>query len=472
MESVKPQMDLGNIRDLFADIVGTRHVMGGDEIEPRYKSDLMGFYESKPDLLVRPGSTAEVAAVLRVCYDRTVPVSPIGGNSGLVGGTSCIGGVSMALDRMAKVEQVDWANMTMLVEAGVLLQSVQEQAGAHGAIFPVDFGARGSATIGGMIATNAGGNKVLRYGMMRDSVLGIEAVLADGTIVSGLRSTLKDNAGYDWKHLLIGSEGTLGIVTRAMLRLRPAASGMRTALLAVRDVAAATHILRTLEAKTVGGLVSFELMWADYYEQAIDARRVAGAPPLRTGYPLYAIVEIEADADDGGEDRFLAMLGSFMEEGLSADIIIASSERERAAIWEIRENIGEAMAAKRPFLGFDISVGLAQLAAFVSDVRRRLCTAVPEAEAFFYGHAGDGNLHIIVTGYRDDEAMARSIESHVYAVVADFKGSISAEHGIGLHKMPFLGQTRSREEIQLMRRLKLVMDPSNILNPGKVLGEP
>lgn len=461
-------LNVAQLADQFASIVGPGYVRVGSDIEERYKSDVMGFYASTPEILVRPGSTQEVSALMRILYEKSIPVSVIGGNSGCVGGTVSENGVAMALDRMNRVEDIDCASMTMQVEAGTLLQTVQEAAAAENAMFAVDLAARGSATIGGMIATNAGGNRVIRFGMMRESVLGIEVVLADGRVVTGLRTMLKDNAGYDWKQLLIGSEGTLGIVTRAVLRLRPASSDVRTALLALPDVKAATQILRRLEAKTVGSLVSFELMWGDFYEKAIAIRDTSNPPPLPTGYPLYAIVETLADEDDGGEDRFFILLGQLLEENLSQDIVIAKSERERASIWAMRENVGEAMESKGKFIGFDVSVNLARLSDFVDAIRAALAAEVPTAEAYFYGHAGDGNAHIAITGCNGDEVMAREIEDQVYGVVGKFGGSISAEHGVGLHKSPFLHHSRSPEEIDLMMLIKRTMDPRNILNPGKI----
>jgi FAD/FMN-containing dehydrogenase len=350
-----------------------------------------------------------------------------------------------------------------------VLQQLQEAAAAQGLLFAIDLGARGSATVGGVIATNAGGNRVVRWGMMRDMVIGLEMVLADGSIVSSLTKALKDNAGYNWKHLVIGSEGTLGVVTRAVLRLRAAPQTSQTALVAAASFEQAIRLMRRLEAGFSGRLSSFELMWEDFYGPMTEATLAARPRPLPVGHPFYALVEAMGDDPEADAAQFERVLAAALDEGLATDAVIARSERERQALWAIREDLQPGFAPLRPFFSYDVSMAVADMPAFVDRARSNLAAAFPAVQTRFYGHAGDGNLHAVLSVGAGDKETQRRMDEAVFDAVRAVKGSIAAEHGIGSSRAPYLGWTRSETEIALMRRLKAALDPQGIMNPGKVL---
>jgi FAD/FMN-containing dehydrogenase len=454
-------------------VVGPTNVFTGDAIESRYTTDILNKYHSHPVCVARPGNTGEVAEIVKIAARHRVPIVPLGGRTGVVGGGMTEGGVILSLERMNRVLEIDGDAMTMTVEAGAPLQAVQDAAEAEGFMIPLDLGARGSCTIGGSIATTAGGNRVLRWGMARDMVLGLEAVLADGSVVSSLGKFIKDNAGYRWKDLLCGSEGTLGVVTRAVLRMRPQPKSVQTAIVAMSGFDKAPRLLRRLEARFGGQLSSFELMWGEFYDYVSTAQEklFGRPPPVKTGYPLYAVVEsMGAHAERDGE-AFEDGLAEAQEEGLIEDAVIARSERERKNLWSVRDELAEPFKPLFPAIAFDVSLALKDMPAFVDQSRRDLTAAFPSTKTFFYGHAGDGNLHLIATLPPNDEETELAIERIVYGVVRNFRGSVSAEHGIGLMKREFIEHTRSPEELALMRSIKRALDPLNILNPGKILPE-
>lgn len=306
--------------------------------------------------------------------------------------------------------------------------------------------------------------------MTRDMVIGLEAVLADGSVICSLTKMLKDNAGYNWKHLLIGSEGTLGIITRAVLRLRPLPSTRQTALLALADFDACVRVLRRLEVALSGRLSSFELMWEDFYARMTRAQLPLRPRPLPLGYPFYALIEAMGGDEEGDAAQFERVLTALMEEkGPVQNAVIAQSERERNAFWAVREDMQLGIAPMRPFASYDVSMGLSDMPAFVEAARRNVTAAFPDAQMIFYGHAGDGNLHAIVGVGAMDSKIQHTLDSSIFTAVRAVGGSISAEHGIGISRAPFLAWTRTARELQLMRALKHVLDPQNILNPGKLL---
>jgi len=454
----------------LAGIVGERNVVAGPAIDEPYRTDISRKYRSEPGWLVRPASTAEVAEIVQLAASTGTPITAVGGRTGTVGGSVAVdGGVLIAFDRMAKIHEIDPLSMTMTVDAGCILQVAQEAAEAAGGFLPLDLGARGSATIGGVIATNAGGNRVVRWGMMRDMVIGLEAVLADGSVVSSLTKALKDNAGYNWKHLLIGSEGTLGVITRAVLRLRPLPVTSQTALVAATSFEAAIRLLRRLEAGFSGRLSSFELMWDDFYGPMTEATLAVRPRPLPVGYPFYVLIEAMGDDPEADAAQFERALSRALEDGLAADAVIAGSERERQALWAIREDLGPGFAPLRPFFSYDVSMAIADMPAFVEAARGNLVAAYPAIQTRFYGHAGDGNLHAVISVGASDAETQRRLDEAVFGAVRSVGGSIAAEHGIGLSRAAYLGWTRSKEEIALMRLLKTALDPRDILNPGKLL---
>ncbi len=455
--------------DELAAIVGEKHVQRGDTVDERYRTDISRKYATAPGWAVRPGSTAEVSAIMRAAHAAGISVTAIGGQSGTSGAAvPSDGGLAISLERMNRVHAIDTLSMTMDVEAGCILQIAQEAAEVQGAFLPLDLGARGSAMIGGTIGTNAGGNRVVRWGMMRDMVIGLEAVLADGTVVSSLTKMLKDNAGYHWKHLLIGSEGTLGIVTRAVLRLRPLPTTRQTALVAAPGFEQMIRVMRRLEVSLSGQLSSFELMWADFYETLTTAQLPQRPRPMPSGYGIYALVEAMGGNEALDGQMFEQALAVLMEEGLLSDAVIAQSDQQREALWAVREDLSPGFTPRRPFVAYDVSMAIADMPAFVDLALANLKQAVPDATSLFYGHAGDGNLHANVSNGTMDAATKAAFDTAIFRAVSSFGGSISAEHGIGMDRLPYIGMTRTAEELDLMRTIKRAIDPKGILNPGKV----
>lgn len=458
-----------NFAKILSTIVGSRHVQEADSIPERYRTDITRKYSSSPAWLAKPGSTEEVASILREAAMASIAVTVVGGQTGLVGSAiASNGGLALSLERMNRILELDPLSMTMTVEAGCIVQLVQEAAEREGAFFPLDLGSRGSATIGGVIGTNAGGNRVVRWGMMRDMVIGLEAVLADGMTLSSLTKMIKDNAGYHWKNLMIGSEGTLGVVTKAVLRLRPLPTTRQTALIAAPCFRSMIAILRRLEISLSGQLSSFELMWEDFYAAMSEAQLPRRPRPMATGHGVYALVEAMGGNEAVDTELFNSALAALLEEGLVDDAVIANSVRERDALWALREDFDPLFAGLRPLLTYDVSMAITDMPAFIEEARMSLRKAFPDVSAFFYGHAGDGNLHAVVSvGHMDDDVQ-RSLDSAIYGAVRKFGGSISAEHGIGVSRRPYLAWTRSEAELALMKRLKNSLDPGDILNPGKL----
>jgi len=421
-----------------------------------------------PKAVLRPRSTEEVSLILAAANAAGAAVTPWGGLTGLVDGARAEGALALSLSRMNAVEAIDEVSGTMRVQAGCVLQTACEAAEAHGLLLPLDLGARGSATIGGNISTNAGGNRVLRWGMMREMVLGLEAVLADGTVISAMNPLIKNNTGYDLKQLFIGSEGTLGVVTRAVLRLRPRPVSDNVALLAVDGFAQLPRVLARLQQAIGAQLSAFEVMWAEFY-QLVTTPPAKGRPPLPHGHPYYVLVEAMGADPDADAEPFERVLGEALEAGEIADAAIARSVGERNAIWALRDDVGQT-GRNAPIFAFDVSLNIADMEAYVAEVRGALAARWPATSSLVvFGHLGDGNLHVIAgVGDRSDETR-HAVEETVYGPLRRIGGSISAEHGVGLQKREFLGWTRSPAEIGLMRRLKRALDPNNILNPGKIL---
>jgi FAD/FMN-containing dehydrogenase len=416
--------------------------------------------------LVRPGSTEEVATVMRLCHAAGQPVVPRAGMTGLVGGARAgANEIALSLERMNKIEELDPVSQTLTVQAGVVLQTVQEYAAERGFLFALDLGARGSATIGGNISTNAGGNKVIRYGMMRDMVLGLEAVLPDGTVVSSMFKIIKNNTGLDLKQLFIGTEGTLGIVTRAVLRLRPLPNSFTTAFLGFDDFASVARVLAEMQRALGGALSSYEVLWRHYYRLLCEPGR--NAPPVSREHPFVALVEAEgADAAADGA-RFQSVLEHCLEQGMVADAVLAKSEAERKALWKIRDDV-HYLREVGPAFTFDVSLPIPTMDRYINELDAAVAARWQGSSVYSFGHLGDGNLHVIVACPAGAEAK-QAVEELVYGPLEAIRGSISAEHGIGIDKKPYLGLSRSPAEIAVMAAVKRALDPKNILNPGKVV---
>jgi len=449
----------------LTDIVGDSGILTGDAVAGRSAGVWEGG-ELRALAIVRPKSTEEVSAVLAVCNEVGQSVVPLGGMSGLAGahitGPDDIG---LSLERMTAVEAVDTRSRTMTVQAGAILQNVQDRASDEGLMFALDLGARASCTIGGNIATNAGGTRVIRYGMMRDLVLGLEAVLADGTVVSSMFGFLKNNTGYDLRQLFIGAEGTLGVVTRAVLRLHEAPQGMETALLAVPSWESVMGLLRHFDSALAGDLVAYEVMWRNFYELNTGEFSAVDSPLSETA-PYYVIMEVfVADAEAGREDLENQLM-KCIENGDVVDGVIAKSEGERQKLWQIRESFEPELKRHGFDFGYDVSLPIENMDSYVAEVGAALKERYPDGTLYAYGHIGDGNMHFSVVDI--DRSEHRGVSDIVYGPLRSMHGSVSAEHGIGLEKKAYLAFTRSSTEIDLMRRIKVMMDPNEILNPGKV----
>jgi len=372
----------------------------------------------------------------------------------------------LSLERMRAIEEVDPAAATITVQAGTVLETVQNAADEAGFLFPLDLGGRGSCQVGGNASTNAGGNRVLRYGMMRDLVLGMEAVLADGTVITALNKMIKNNAGYDLKHLFIGSEGTLGVITRLVLKLHPKPLSVSTGIVALKDYQGVLELLRRSRSGFGATLSAFEAMWPEFYHLGTTA--LGRTPPIAPNHGLYVLMETMGTDPAADQARFETVIAEAIADGVAADAVVAQSGRETRAFWEIRDCPGEFQRVHWPQVSFDVSIPTGEIGAFVVLCRDELARRWPDTKAVFFGHVADGNLHISVK-IASDPSLEHAIDELVYAAVGERKGSISAEHGIGTKKRDFLHYSRSSEEVALMRVLKAALDPKGILNPGKVI---
>lgn len=450
-------------------IIGQNGVLTGEDAASR-PGDWLGTTQCGAYAVVRPRSTAELAAVMSLCHEARQPVVPAGGLTGLVHGTDALESeIQISFERMRAIEGVDPVGRTMTVQAGVPLQAVHEEAARHGLLYGVDLGARGSCTIGGNISTNAGGNTVIRYGMTRDNILGLEVVLADGRIVSSMNSLIKNNAAYDLKQLFIGTEGTLGLVTRAVLKLHPRPISEATAMLAVNGFDNLKAVFTMAGQRLGSQLSSFEVMWRAHYER-IGVASGRHQPPLPAGHDYYVIVEATGTDAERDEALFADVMTAALEDGLAADAVLATSKAQRAAIWGVREDIEGLFTTFHPSATFDVSLPIIAM----NDYVEALQAAVDAewggaAEMVVFGHLGDGNLHIVLAPRPWSEAARHRGEELVYKPLEALGGSLSAEHGIGLEKRDWLHVSRSPEEIALMRQIKAMMDPHGLLNPGKVL---
>ncbi|AFQ51121.1 FAD-binding oxidoreductase [Burkholderia cepacia] len=439
------------------------------EFGNRQLKDWSGLPGSVPTALIRPRTTADVATALRVCHSLGQPIVTQGGMTGLVGGANGLSDeVALSLERMNRILEVDRTSSTITVEAGVPLQVVQEAALDAGLYFPLDLGARGSCTIGGNLATNAGGNRVIKYGMMRDQVLGIEAVLANGEVVSAMHKMIKNNSGYDLRHLLIGSEGTLGIITRTVLRLRPRPMAVATAWCALPDYDAVTTLLARSQKELSDAVTAFEVMWACYFD-AVQIFLPQLRAPLNGRHPYYVLLESVGNDPEQHTGTFETFLGKLLEEGIVSDAALARSESDASAFWTIRDAPGEYMKFIPNHSGYDVSFPIVDAGRVAERCEQRLREQWPDALIIIYGHLGDGNLHIEVDIPGSDGRLHDEIDHVIYDVTREFHGSVSAEHGIGVKKKAFLGHTRSDAEITAMRKIKAALDPREILNPGKVI---
>lgn len=459
------------MRDLFADLCPPAGI-----VEPGRLRDMdPGYCATSRDagLLLCPDSTAMVAAICAQASRHRVGIVPQGGLTGLVDGTATTPDqIALSLDRMTRILRVDPDQRVIVAEAGATIADLDRAAAHHELTTGIDIPSRGTATLGGAIATNAGGVRVIRYGMTRDNVLGLTAVLADGRVVEDMNTLPKDNTGYDLKQLFIGAEGTLGIVTAAVLRLYPRPAGSASALLACRDVTAALAILRLAHGLAGGHLLSFEAMWPDYYALT-TSHLCPGREPLPPGTTaLHLIVEVTAQGDAAAQDLLAELFQTAADDDLVQDGVIAKSQAERDLIWSIREDSDLVARPLGAMLSYDISIEAAGIDDFLTRWDAARGRAFPDTRSFVFGHLGDCNLHVCLGLTPDARARRGAIDDLFYGVVAATPGaSLSAEHGIGLQKRARLAAGKPAVMLDLMGQIKRALDPQSIMNPGKVLDQ-
>ncbi len=464
------------IGDLIA-AIGAAHVLTGTDAD-RYARDWTGEYNGSPVAAVRPGSTAEVAEVMRIAARHGTPVVPVSGNTGLVGGTMTDGGLLVSVERLNRIREIRPAARIAVVEAGVILSRLHEAAEAQGLYFPLWFGARGSAMIGGALSTNAGGSNVLRYGSTRGLCLGIEVVLADGRVLDLMSELHKDNSGYDLKDLFLGAEGTLGIVTAAVMKLVPAPRAHATATLTVPSLDGALVLLNRLQEASGGLVEAFEYMPESHLRALVRHRPDLGLPFAEIA-PITILAELGATAPalcdplpDGSVpliDLLEETLAGLMEEGLVGEAIVARSEQQRQAMWARREASAEVCMAEEPFIDTDVAVPLDKVGALFATFDQRLAALDPGARVITVAHLGDGNAHITILPTRADPVLRDAVFEALEDCVADLGGSFSAEHGIGLSKRNSMARRKNPVALDVMRAIKAALDPERRMNPGKVL---
>ena len=471
--------------DRLIEICGNAHVLTGDAIEPRYRQDWLGLYESHPLYVVRPDSTRTVAAIMKACAETKTPVIPLGGNSGLTGATiagEAEGILLMSLERMNNVRTIDTDGQVMIAEAGCIIENLHKAADQAGLMFPLVFGAKGTAHIGGALATNAGGLNVIRYGNVRDLCMGLEVVTASGEVMDLLPALKKDNTGYDLINLMVGSEGTLGIITAASLKLVPRPEAYATAMVVVPDVSAALKLMNFLQARTAGRVEAFELFGQLMYDLCVKYLDHITSP-FSYSPSLSVIVEIaagsaeDARADADGKLALTAQLEEILAEafeaGIAEDAVVAYSEAQRRNLWTMREDTLDAMQRHGNWLLSDVSFQVSDLPGAIADLETAFASIAPGPFCIAFGHMGDGNLHSCARPYdedpKDHPEEAEAIKQALQDTVVKWRGSISAEHGIGTDKQAVMRELKDPVAYDMLKAIKAALDPDNLLNPGKLL---
>ena len=457
-------------------VVGAKGVVAEGDIAP-YLVERRELYVGRAAAVLRPASTQEVSALLKIAHEAGTAIVPQGGNTGLVGGQiprEAGGEVVLSLARMNRIRALDAENNTLALDAGVTLAAAQAAAEEAGRLFPLSLASEGTCQIGGNLSTNAGGTAVLRYGNARDLVLGLEVVLANGDVWDGMRGLRKDNTGYDLKQLFLGSEGTLGIVTGAVLKLFPRPQSIATAFAAVPDVASAVKLLRVADNVSGGMVTAFELVPRIGLE--FVTRHIEGAAdPLPDPSPWYVLVEMSAGSATAGLDETLeAVLAEGLEQGLLTDAALARSQAQRADFWRLRETLSDVQRLEGGSIKHDVSVPVSRMGEFIAQATRAVEAAMPGVRVVAFGHIGDGNVHFNLSQPLGADKSAfvgrwNEMNALVHGIVRAMGGSISAEHGVGQLKRDEIAATKSPVEIELMRMLKKTLDPKGILNPGKVV---
>lgn len=458
----------------FAAIVGDKYALTEPQAQAPYLVEMRNMFHGHTPVVLRPSSVEEVARILKLASETAAPIVPQGGNTGLVGGQVPLHDeIVLSLNRLDRIREVDATSNTLTCEAGVTLQRAREAAAAVDRLYPQVLPSEGSCTIGGNLSTNAGGTAAIAHGIARSHVLGIEVVLADGRVLNNLNKLKKDNTGYDLKNLFIGAEGTLGVITAAVLRLVPRPRAVETAFVGVPSAEAALALLGIATERTAGGVTSFEIMTRRGIELVLQ--HAAGTrDPLVAPHPWYALVELSSQQPTGLRDLMEEVLAQGMERGLVADAAIAGSIEQGKAFWRIRDMFGEVQRHAGGSIKHDVSVPVAAVPAFIREADSAVTALIPGARPLPFGHLGDGNIHYNVTqpeGADKDEYLKRwdEVNAVVFAVVGKYGGSISAEHGVGVIKRDLLPRVKDPVALELMRSIKRLLDPKGILNPGKVL---
>jgi FAD/FMN-containing dehydrogenase len=473
----KPQPELKLAADLlarFVAIVGPKYAVTDPQMQAPYLVEMRDLYHGRTPVVLRPGSIEEVAAILKLANETKTAIVPQGGNTGLVGGQiPHHGELVLSLTRLDKIREVDPVSNTMTVEAGVTLQRAREAAAAADRLYPQLLPSEGTCTIGGNLSTNAGGTAALAHGIARAHALGLEVVLADGRVLHDLNKLKKDNTGYDLKNLFIGSEGTLGIITAAVLRLVPRPRSTETAFIGLPSPQAALDLLGIASERSTGAVTTFELMPRAGLEAVVKFDS-ASRMPLAGDHPWFVLIELQSQAQRGLHETLEEILGAGHAKGLVLDATIASSVQQAKAFWRLREMFGEVQRHIGASIKHDVSVPVAAVPAFIAEANAAVSKLIPGCRLLPFGHAGDGNIHYNVTqpeGADKEKFLARwdEVNAVVFTVVKKFGGSISAEHGVGVMKRDILPQYKDPVALDLMRALKRTLDPNGILNPGKVL---
>jgi FAD/FMN-containing dehydrogenase len=460
----------------FAAIVGEKNTITKPADQEGYLVEGRGLYRGHTPMVLRPASTAEVAAILKLATETATPIVPQGGNTGLVGGQiPHHGEIVLSLTRLDRIRDVDATSNTMTCESGVVLAKAQAAAAEVDRLFPLTLGAEGSCTIGGNLSTNAGGTGALAYGVARDLVVGLEVALADGRVWNGLNKLKKDNTGYDLKNLFVGAEGTLGVITAAVLKLFPRPRSVETAFIGLPSPAAALQLLNLVQERTGGGATSFELIARIAIDFAIKHGKGV-RDPLPNPHPWYVLLELSSQAREGLRLTLEELLETAVEKNFVDDATIADSLEHANAFWHLRTTITETQKPEGGSIKHDVSVPVAAVPKFIEEASAAVLAAFPGARPCPFGHLGDGNLHFNISqpvGADTEAFLGRwyEINAIVHGVVARFGGSISAEHGVGIMKRDLLPSVKDPVALEMMRALKRTFDPKGILNPGKVLGD-
>ena len=463
--------------DDLREIVGSNHVLTGADAD-RYSIDWMKKYPSTPIAVVRPANTQEVSQIVKLANVHKTPIVPMGGNTGLTGATQANDAIIISTERMNKIREIRPSARVAIVETGTILSNLHAAVEDYDLIFPLTFGARGSATIGGVLGTNAGGSNVLRYGNTRDLVLGVEVVLPTGEIMDLMSELHKDNSGYNLRHLMIGSEGTLGIITAAVLKLSPKPKAYATAMVAVQSLPAALELLNKLQQETGGAVEAYEYMPRHYIDAHLAHFSQARAP-FSQSYDINILVELGtttaslAQTNAQGKiiliDQFEQILSDFFDQGAVLDAVVAQNETQRAEMWQRRESAAELSFQFANIINNDVAVPLDRVAEFLDCAAIELSPIDPNFQTFVVSHLGDGNIHYVVSASRDDTALKNEIMEKVEDIVLRLGGSFSAEHGIGLTKLPSMKRRKDKIALEVMSTIKRALDPNNIMNPGKVI---